>query len=106
MESRPKTAMVTGCAHARGFGRAIARHLAAAGANLVLVDVTDGAEKSDDAWRGLASVRAEVEALGRQALTTVADVTSWRQVEETVLRAVDHFGRLDILINNAAAPNE
>ena len=97
--------MVTGCGHARGFGRAIARQLAAAGADLVLVDVTDGVDRGDGGWQGLASVRKEVEALGRQALTVVADVTSAQQVDHALQRAIDRFGHLDILVNNAAAPS-
>jgi NAD(P)-dependent dehydrogenase (short-subunit alcohol dehydrogenase family) len=98
-----KVAIVVGCAHERGFGRAIARELAFGGADLVLVDVTEGA--SDQHWAGLASVRAEVERVGRSALTAIADVTRASQIDEMLRHAVERFGRIDILVNCAAAPS-
>jgi NAD(P)-dependent dehydrogenase (short-subunit alcohol dehydrogenase family) len=97
-----KVALVVGCAHERGFGRAIARELARGGADLVLVDAVEGAAGE---WRGLASVRAEIEALGRRAITALADVTRWSQIDVVVREAVERFGRIDILVNNAAAPS-
>jgi meso-butanediol dehydrogenase/(S,S)-butanediol dehydrogenase/diacetyl reductase len=101
-----KVAMITGCAHERGFGRAIARHLAAAGADLVLIDITEGISVTrDNPWRGLASVAEEVERMGRSALTAIADVRFSGQVTETVGRAIERFGHVDILVNNAAAPS-
>jgi NAD(P)-dependent dehydrogenase (short-subunit alcohol dehydrogenase family) len=101
-----KVAIVTGCAHERGFGHAIARHLAAAGVNLVLVDVAESiVAASNNSWRGLATVAEEVERMGQVALTAIADVRSSGQVTEIVKRAIDRFGRLDILVNNAAAPS-
>jgi NAD(P)-dependent dehydrogenase (short-subunit alcohol dehydrogenase family) len=104
-----KVAMITGCGGEHGFGRAIARRLAAEGADLLLTDVAPAGvkvvpSKPTGGWRGLEAVADEVRAAGRRALTALADVRSAEQVEAAVQRALDAFGRLDILINNAAAP--
>ena len=104
-----KVAMVTGSGGERGFGRAIARRLAADGADLVLTDVAPpGTRVAGFAptigWSGLEAVAAEVRQAGRRALTALADVRSATQVGATVERALATFGRIDILVNNAAAP--
>ena len=101
-----RVAMITGCAHEHGLGRAMARHLAASGADLVLVDITrEVATAGRDRWRGLASVAEELERMGRNVLTLVADVRSGSQVADAVKHAIESFGRVDILVNNAAAPS-
>jgi NAD(P)-dependent dehydrogenase (short-subunit alcohol dehydrogenase family) len=104
-----KVALITGSGGERGFGRAIARRLAQEGADLVLTDVAPRGTKvvgtkPDTGWRGLEAVAEEVERLGRRALTAVVDVRAAAQIEAAVKRALDAFGRLDILVNNAAAP--
>ncbi len=104
-----KVAMITGSGGERGFGRAIARRLAAEGADLLLTDVTPAGvtvvpSKPAGDWRGLEAVADEVRAAGRRAVTALVDVRSADQVEAAVKRALDTFGRLDILVNNAAAP--
>ncbi|HXG16703.1 MAG TPA: SDR family NAD(P)-dependent oxidoreductase [Calidithermus sp.] len=104
-----KVAMITGSGGERGFGRAIARRLAAEGADLFLTDVTPTGvtvvpSKPAGGWRGLEAVADEVRAAGRRAVTALVDVRSADQVEAAVQRALDAFGRLDILVNNAAAP--
>jgi NAD(P)-dependent dehydrogenase (short-subunit alcohol dehydrogenase family) len=104
-----KVAMITGSGGERGFGRAIARRLAAEGADLLLTDVTPAGvtvvpSKPTGGWRGLEAVADEVRAAGRRAVTALVDVRSADQVEAAVKRALDTFGRLDILVNNAAAP--
>ena|SRR5437867_9239431 len=78
-ELHGKVALVTGCAHERGIGRAIARRLAAAGADLVLTDVAEGGASlpsGPSSWAGLAAVAAEIERMGRQTLTALVDVRS------------------------------
>ena len=85
-----KTALITGAAV--GIGRATAIKLASEGANVVLLDLnTEGLEK----------VRAEI---GRpDAVQTITcDVSDERAVEDGVRQATERFGRVDILINNAA----
>lgn len=104
-----KVAMVTGCGGELGVGRAIAQRLAADGADLVLTDVSPTgtrvvAAKPVSAWGGLDAVAAEVRAAGRQALTALLDIRSAGQIDTVLAQALETFGRLDILVNNAAAP--
>lgn len=82
-----QVAIVTG--GARGIGRAMGVRLAAEGARIVIADIGDGAT-------------APLEDVAPQAQSTVVcDVTSERAVEELFERAIDRFGRVDIVINNA-----
>ena len=104
-----KVAMVTGSGGQRGFGRAIARKLATEGADLLLTDVTPAgvrvvASKAATGWRGLEAVADEVRAAGRRAITALVDVRAADQVQRAVELADRTFGRIDILVNNAAAP--
>jgi NAD(P)-dependent dehydrogenase (short-subunit alcohol dehydrogenase family) len=104
-----RVAVVTGCGGERGLGRAIARRLAADGADLVLADIAPKAIRIVPAkplgdWGGLDSVAAEIRAVGRRALTVLVDVRSADQVDRAVQAALHEFGRIDILVNNAAAP--
>lgn len=93
--SRPlegKTALITGAS--RRIGRATALALAHKGADLVLNARTTRDE--------LEAVANEVRQLGRHALVHLADVTDEAAVEGMVSAAREAFGRLDILVNNAA----
>jgi NAD(P)-dependent dehydrogenase (short-subunit alcohol dehydrogenase family) len=87
--------LVTG--PARGLGRASTLACAAAGADIVL-GLRD--EASDG---GLA---AEVERLGRKVLPLQLDVTRMDQIKDGVARALDRFGRIDILLNNVGVGPE
>ena len=99
-----KVALVTGAGSEGGMGRAIATRLAQEGADVVVNDVTETpyADRTPG-WRGLPDLVHEVEALGRRALAVVADITDSRQVDDMVHQALDQFGHIDILVNNAAA---
>ena len=104
-----KVAMITGSGGEHGFGRAIARRLVAEGADLVLTDVAPQGTrvvtaKPATGWGGLDAVAAEVRQASRRALTALVDVRSAAQIAATVERALEAFGRIDILVNNAAAP--
>lgn len=104
-----KVAMVTGCGGEHGLGRAIARRLAADGADLVVTDVEATGVRSiptgtGGGWGGLEAVAVEVRSLGRRALSALADVRAAAQVEAVVRRALDAYGRVDVLVNNAGAP--
>lgn len=87
-----KSALVTG--GARRVGRAIALELARAGADVVLTYRTSASEAAQTA--------REIESLGRRALAVECDVRSEKSVREAVAAATGSFGRLDLLVNNAA----
>ncbi len=96
-----KVALVTGAGGERGIGRAIARRLAEEGAD---VAVNDLANDGVGSWGGLPAVVADIEALGRRSLGLTADVSDEKQVQRLVDAVRDHFGRIDLLVNNAGAP--
>ncbi len=85
-----KVAIVTGAG--RGIGRGEALALAAEGAAVVVNDLDEGPA---------ASVVADIAASGGQAVADGNDVGSWSGAEALVQHAVEHFGRLDVLVNNA-----
>jgi len=85
-----KVALVTGAA--QGIGKAIALRLAKDGADIALVDLHQ--DKLDTA-------AAEVRALGRRAVTFIADVSQLDQVSAAVAFAEQELGRFDIIVNNA-----
>jgi 3-oxoacyl-[acyl-carrier protein] reductase/meso-butanediol dehydrogenase/(S,S)-butanediol dehydrogenase/diacetyl reductase len=104
-----KVAMITGCAGERGVGRAIARRLAADGADVVLTDVAPigtrvVATKPTGGWGGLDAVATEVREAGQRAVTLLLDIRSASQIDAAIGQTLQTFGRLDILVNNAAAP--
>jgi 3-oxoacyl-[acyl-carrier protein] reductase len=85
---RGRVAVVTG--GARGIGLAIAETLAAAGADVAILDVVDTTE----------ALHA-VQALGRRGLALAADVSRRDEIERAISRTLDEFGRIDVLVNNA-----
>jgi meso-butanediol dehydrogenase/(S,S)-butanediol dehydrogenase/diacetyl reductase len=86
-----KSAIVTG--GGRGIGRGIAMALARAGARVALFGRTESS---------LRSVQDEIAAFGGTALPVVGDVSARDDRERLIKETLDHFGRLDILVNNAA----
>ena len=84
------TAVVTG--GGRGIGRSIALHLARQGANVVISSRTESQ---------LTSVKTEIENIGAKCLAVVANVIKQESATLPIRKAIDHFGKLDILINNA-----
>ena len=86
-----KIAIVTGAG--MGMGRTDAILLAKEGASVVVADIDlESAE----------NVVAEIKSLGRQAQAVKVDVSSREEVNQMVQKALDTFGRIDILVNNAA----
>jgi NAD(P)-dependent dehydrogenase (short-subunit alcohol dehydrogenase family) len=94
-----KVAIVTGAG--RGIGRGEALALAAEGAAVVVNDLGASADGSALAERPAAGGVAEVVAAGGRAVADDHDVASWDGAEALVERALDAFGRLDVLVNNA-----
>jgi NAD(P)-dependent dehydrogenase (short-subunit alcohol dehydrogenase family) len=104
-----KVALVTGCGGERGLGRGIARRLAAGGAALVLTDIVPTgtpvlATKPIGLWGGLPAVAAEAMVEGVRAIIALLDIRSAPQIDGVVAQALAAFGRIDILVNNAASP--
>src|ERR671924_985537 len=103
-----KVALITGAGGMRGVGRATALKLAQQGADLALTDVQRGPEDLPPGeirlgWRGLDSVAEEIRALGRRCFTSPCDLGQPAQVQQLVQQVVEHYGRIDILVNNARA---
>lgn len=92
MELAGKVAIVTG--GAVRLGRALALALAEQGARVVV-------HYGSSAGPARTAV-AEIEALGSDAVALQADLRHLEQVPTVVERAVDHFGQVDVLVNNAA----
>jgi len=89
MKFEGKVAIVTGAQ--TGIGRAIAERLAADGASVVLADIQDAE-----------AVARDLRGSGARAVALEVDVADERSVQEMVDRTVGEFGKVDILVNNAA----
>lgn len=90
MELAGHTAIVTGAG--RGIGRATALELARMGADIAIAELDRA---------GADTTAAQVQALGRKALVIPTDVTRRADLAAMVERTRQHFGRIDVLINNA-----
>jgi citronellol/citronellal dehydrogenase len=99
MYFRNKTVLITGAS--RGIGKAIGLRLAQEGANIIVAAKT--AEPHPKLEGTIYSVAEEIEKVGGKALPLVLDVRDEAQVLETVQKAVETFGGIDICINNASA---
>jgi citronellol/citronellal dehydrogenase len=96
-----KTMFISGAS--RGIGLAIAKKVAGDGANVALIAKT--AEPHPRLPGTVYTAAEEIEAAGGHALPIVGDIRFNDQVEDAVGKAVDHFGGIDICVNNASAIN-
>jgi NAD(P)-dependent dehydrogenase (short-subunit alcohol dehydrogenase family) len=90
-----KVAVVTGAG--RGFGAGIARGLAQAGAHLCLIDIN-----ADELAVTQREIATDAAATGREALAFTVDVSDFSQMATAVEQVVARWGRLDLLVSNAA----
>ncbi|AKT42435.1 SDR family oxidoreductase [Chondromyces crocatus] len=100
MRLQDRVVFITGAS--RGIGRAVALACAREGAHIVVAAKTDVAENPKIPGT-IHDVAKEVEALGRQALPIKLDVRDDAACEQAVAKAVERFGRVDALVNNAGA---
>ncbi len=87
-----RVALVTGAT--KGLGRAFAHALAEAGADIVI----GGRDEA-----GAAQVKSEIEERGRRAAVHLGDITERAQAQALTDAAVEAFGHIDVLVNNAGA---
>ncbi|MHB1420930.1 MAG: SDR family NAD(P)-dependent oxidoreductase [Bacillota bacterium] len=90
MKLKNKVAIVTGSG--RGIGRAIALEMAREGAKLVIADMLE---------ENAQGVALEIKAMGGESLPVKVDITVKEQVYAMVAQAMEKFGRVDVLVNNA-----
>lgn len=91
MNFKGKTALVTGASV--GIGRSTSLILAEKGADLILIDID---------IKKLKKIKAEAEQYGAEVLIFECDVSDEQSVNSVVKEAAEHFGEIDILVNNAA----
>jgi NAD(P)-dependent dehydrogenase (short-subunit alcohol dehydrogenase family) len=89
-----KTAVVTGASS--GIGRAIALSFASEGASVVIADLDTQPIEGGDPTAEL------IQRSGGEAIFQKADVARWEDIDSVIAKTVERYGRLDILVNNAA----
>ena len=94
-----KTLFITGAS--RGIGLAIALRAARDGANIVIA--AKSVRARDKLPGTIYSAAEQIEAAGGRALPIPTDIREEEQIHAAVAQAVDHFGGIDILVNNASA---
>ncbi len=102
MKLKGRVAIVTGAS--RGIGRAFALALAKEGASVVVTAKTTDRAPNPKLPGTIDAVAREIEESGGRALALKCDVRKVENVEAMVAKAFEHFGRIDILVNNAALP--
>src|SRR6187431_1541307 len=99
MSLKNRTLFITGAS--RGIGHAIALRAAADGANVVIAAKTT--EPHPKLPGTIFTAAADVESAGGRALAVATDIRDEAQVDAAIAAAVDRFGGIDILVNNASA---
>ena len=93
MELSGKVALVTGSG--RNIGRSIALELARCGADVII----NGRSNQDE----VNQVVSEIEAIGQKSSAFLADVGNRAELDQMLTKALSDFGRIDVVVNNAAA---
>jgi NAD(P)-dependent dehydrogenase (short-subunit alcohol dehydrogenase family) len=107
-----RVALITGCGKRDGMGQAIARRLVDDGVTVVVTDVASGGVANAgqeqtlaaSGWGGVTALADELNAAGGRALAVLGDIAVEEDAGRMVAEALAFGGRLDILVNNAAAP--
>lgn len=99
MSFNNKTVLITGAS--RGIGKAIGLRLAKEGANIVIA--SKSVEENPKLGGTIFSAAEEMEAAGGKALAVQCDIRFEDQVQNVIDKALEKFGGIDILINNASA---
>ena len=99
MSLQGKTLFITGAS--RGIGLAIAKRAARDGANIAIAAKTD--QPNPKLPGTIHTAAAEIEAAGGKALPMQVDIRDEDAVAAAVKQAADHFGGIDVLVNNASA---
>ncbi|WP_019201963.1 SDR family oxidoreductase [Tsukamurella sp. 1534] len=94
-----RVVVITGAG--RGIGRAHALAFAAEGAAVVVNDYGVGLDGADASSGPAQQVVDEIRAAGGRAVANGSDVADWNGAEALIRTAIDEFGRLDVLVNNA-----
>jgi NAD(P)-dependent dehydrogenase (short-subunit alcohol dehydrogenase family) len=94
-----RTILITGAS--RGIGKAMAIRLAKEGANIVIA--AKSVDEDPRLGGTIYSAAAEVEAAGGKALAVQVDIRNEEQIQNMVQQAVEKFGGIDVVINNASA---
>jgi meso-butanediol dehydrogenase/(S,S)-butanediol dehydrogenase/diacetyl reductase len=103
---RGKVAIVTGSGRPKGLGEAMVKRLAAEGCKVVVSDIgaargAEMPESSIGSSKEMQQIVEEIRAAGGDAIGVVCDVLEEVQVAELVAKTVAHYGRLDVMVNNA-----
>lgn len=101
MSFQNKTVIITGAS--RGIGKAIGLRLAKEGANIVIA--SKSVEENPKLGGTIFSAAEEMETAGGKALAVQCDIRFEEQVQNVVDKAIEKFGGIDILVNNASAIN-
>jgi 3-oxoacyl-[acyl-carrier protein] reductase len=109
-----RVALITGCGKPDGSGQAIARTLASDGIAVVVADRRPAGvpnrrqevvgSEQPASWAGLDTLVAGIEGSGGVAIPVLGDIGDEHDAEAMIGTALERFDRLDILVNNAAAP--
>ena len=94
-----RVVIITGAG--RGIGRGHALEFASQGARVVVNDLGGGVDGSGNAAGPAEDVVAEIRAMGGEAVANTDDIADASGARNLIQTAIDHFGRLDVLVNNA-----